>query len=489
MSYAHQHLIIHRDLKPKNILVTPNGDVKLLDFGIAKLLDASRHDETWTGIRIMTPECAAPEQVLGDPISTATDVYALGVLLYTLVAGVRPYDLRDKTASEVQRIICIDNPPPPSTRAPDAMKRRIRGDLDLIVMTALHKDAERRYHSPATLSLDVEHFREGHAIDARPASARYRLAKFAARHRTGVGFAAAIIVACIGGATRERILRGRAEVEALKATAVENFLVRVFDVADPYAFSEPDRGKISARELLDRGAGRIDSTLVDQPEVQAELRSVLGRVYTNLGLLSKATPLLERSLAQRTALYGSRDTSVATSMDLLGVALAGDNKYDRAEDLMRGSLKLRRRALGANHKLTAESLDHLATLLEDRNQLAAAESLHREVLGIDRAIFGDSSVEAASDLNDLALVLYRRGHYAAAVPLYRQALGIELRKLGERDATTAVAMHNLAQVLDMLGQRDSAEHYYRRSLTAKRATLGDLHPSVTIGLNNLVVFL
>ena len=489
VSYAHQHLIIHRDLKPKNILVTPNGDVKLLDFGIAKLLDTSRRDETWTGIRIMTPECAAPEQLLGDPISTATDVYALGVLLYTLVAGIRPYELRDKTAGEVQRIICLDNPPPPSTRAPDSMKRRIRGDLDLIVMTAMQKDADRRYHSPAALSLDVQHFRQGHAIDARPASARYRLSKFVARHRAGVSFAAAILLASIGGATRERILRGRAEVEARKAMEVENFLVRVFDVADPYAYSEPDRGTISARDLLDRGAGRIDSTLVSQPEVQAELRSVLGRVYTNLGLLSKATPLLERSLAQRTALYGSRDTSVATSMDLLGIALSGQNKYDDGERLIRGALDVRRRVLGENHKLTAESLDHLATLLEDRNQLAAAESLHREVVAIDRAIFGDSSVEVATNLNDLALVLYRRGKYAEAEPMYRQSLDVELHKLGERDATTAVAMHNLAQVLDMRGQRDSAEHYYRRSLAAKRAALGDLHPSVTIGLNNLGVFL
>ena len=489
VSYAHQHLIIHRDLKAKNILVTPNGDVKLLDFGIAKLLDRSRRDETWTGVRIMTPECAAPEQLLGDPISTATDVYALGVLLYTLVAGVRPYDVRDKTASEVQRIICIDTPPSPSTRAPESMKRRIRGDLDLIVMTAIQKDADRRYHSPAALSLDVQHFREGHAIDARPASARYRLSKFVARHRAGVGFAAAIVLACVGGAARERVLRSRAEVEARKAIEVENFLINVFDVADPYAFSEPDRGRVSARDLLDRGAGRIDSTLVGQPEVQAELRSVLGRVYTSLGLLSKATPLLERSLLQRTAMHGPRDTSVATSMDLLGVALEGQNKYEEGEQLIRGALDLRRRALGQNHKLTAESLDHLATLLEDRNQLAAAESLHREVLAIDRKLFGDSSIEAATSLNDLALVLYRRGQYAAAEPLYRQSLAAELRKLGERDATTAVAMHNLAQVLEMRGQRDSAEYYYRRSLAAKRATLGDLHPSVTIGLNNLGVFL
>ena len=211
-------------------------------------------------------------------------------------------------------------------------------------MTALQKDPERRYHSPAELAQDVQRFRHGHAIHARPDSARYRMAKFVARHRAGVVIAGAVLVAAAAGATRERILRQRAEVEARKATAVERFLTGVFNVADPFAWSEPDRGVISARDLLDRGAGRIDSTLGGQPEVQAELRTVLGRVYTNLGLFAKATPLLERSVAQRIALRGQRDTSVATSMDLLGTALAQQDKFDDAERLLRAALAVRRRS-------------------------------------------------------------------------------------------------------------------------------------------------
>jgi serine/threonine-protein kinase len=492
VSYAHQHLIIHRDLKPANILVTPDGRVKLLDFGIAKLLDAPggrAADETRTGFRVMTPDVAAPEQVLGRPISTATDVYALGVLLYALLSGERPYDVREKSPAEIERVICDDEPPPPSTKASAVLRRRISGDLDLIVMTALQKKPERRYQSPTALAQDVQRFRQGRAILARPDSVRYRLGKFVLRHRGVVTIVGILMAAVAAGATRERILRQRAEVETRKATEVEDFLVRVFDVADPFAWSEPDRGAISARDLLDRGARRIDSTLVAHPEVQAELRTVLGRVYTNLGLLEKATPLLQRSLTQRTSLYGLEDSSVTTNMDLLGTALAKQNKYDEAERLLRAALEQRRRRLGNTNAATAESMEHLAILLEDRNQFAPAESLHRETLTIRRAIFGDSSVEVANSVNNIALVRFERGDYGDADSLYRHALAIYLRRVGERHALTAGAMQNLAQTLQFRGNLEEAEQYFRRSLAAKRAVLGDAHPSVTIGLNNLGFFL
>ena len=486
VAYAHGRLVIHRDLKPSNILVTASGQVKLLDFGIAKMVtDVQVTSRTGTAFQALTPEYAAPEQVRGGAVGTVTDVYALGVLLYLLLAGERPYDIRGKSPAEIERIVCDEVPPRPSARSRPEWRRTLRGDLDLIVMTALQKSEQRRYQSPAALSDDLLRWRQGHPILARPDSAGYRLGKFVGRHRWAVAAGALLMIGLAGAASREATLRARAETEARKAREVEQYLVGVFSVADPNSWDTRDGASITARELLDRGARRIDSALANDPAARAELQSVLGRVYTNLGVYDSATPILRRALAQRAAAAGPDDPAVAETQDLLGTTLTQLNQFDEAEPLLREALARRRRLLGSEHPATAETIEHLATLFEERNQYDSAEVLYREALALRQSRDGEESVPTASAVGNLGLLLYRKGVYAEAESLNRRAVEIELRLLGEGHPLTAASMQNLAQTLQMRGKLEEAESYHRRALEAKRKALGDAHPSVTVSMNNL----
>ena len=504
VEYAHRHLVVHRDLKPANILVTDDGHVKLLDFGIARLLAAG--DErpgdapTAEELHAMTPEHASPEQVRGLPVTTATDVYGLGVLLYQLLTGVRPHDLGGRSAADIERIICDTEPAAPSSTlsaddaagraaaratTPDRLRRTLRGDLDLIVRKALAKDADRRYPSAAALSEDLRRWREGRPIVARAPGTGYRLRRFIRRQRVPVGAGILLLTLLAGAAMRERTLRGRAEAETRKARAVEEFLVGVFDLADPFAPPLERGSDVTARTLLDHGAARIDSDLSAEPAVRAELRGVLGRVFASLGLYDQAVPMLERALEEQRALYGGEHTAVADAMDRLGVALSRQDRHDDAERLLRDALDQRRRLLGDAHAATATSLEHLATLHQARNEYAAAEPLFREALAVRRALPAADEVAIAQTVGYLALLRWQQGDFAGADSLYREVYEIERERLGETHPKTAQTLHNMAQAAQLMGLTERADTLYRAALAAKRASLGDAHPSVTVNLNNL----
>lgn len=478
VAHAHSNLVVHSDLKPSNILVTVDGTVKLLDFGIAKLLAAEGESErtkiTADGMRALTPEFASPEQVRGEAVSTATDIYSLGVLLHLLVSGRHPTSDANRSSAEVINAVLNVEP-----------RRLGLGDLDTILSKAQQKQPEKRYQSVAALADDLTRYLRHEPVSAERDSAWYRARKFARRNRAVVGGAVITAIALGGAALRERTLRERAVDEARKAQAVQQYLESVFGHADPYTAPNANAGDVTARSLLDRGAARIDSANALGPDVQAELRGVMGRVYTNLGLYEKAVPVLRQMLVQRRQLYGERHLAVAEAMDWLGMALMKQDHAQEAEQLLQGALAQRRALAGSGDSATASSLDHVATILQRRDDYAAAESLFREALRVRRAVYRGDHELVAGSLNNLALLYSEQGKHSEAEPLYHDALAMDLRLFGERDPRSAEALHNLAQVRQRRGFVAEAETLFLRSLATKRAIFGNAHPSVTINLNNI----
>jgi len=484
VGYAHQNLVVHRDLKPSNILVTPDGQVKLLDFGIAKVIGEDPGAETGlteTGLRVMTPEYAAPEQVRGEPITTATDVYALGAVLYELVSGQRAHRLASRTPSEVERVICQVDPEAPSAAATGADRQRLRGDIDTITLTALKKEPDRRYATVEQLAGDVRRHLDGLPVTARPDNWRYRASKFVGRHRLGVAAAAVLALSIVAGLAGT-IWQARVAAERERAAAAErDFLVQLFEGADP---GQQPGHELTASELLTRGRRSIDTTLAGQPAVRAELLTILGTVHRTLGLLPQADTLLGQAVALTRRLPGNVDRELSGRLSAWADILVDRDENDRADTVAREAMGLQRR-LPVDDTARVPPLRSFSNVKSAKGDYAEAEALVRQALAIDLRYPGVRDRAIAEDLNLVGYVQYVAGNLRGADSSATAALEILRRLLPPDHPSLLEALGNLATLRAARGNFREAEPLAREVLEGRRRVYPKGHPDVAFAMGEL----
>ena len=494
--YAHQNLVVHRDIKPGNILVTPYGQPKLLDFGIAKLLDEAPGDHTVAltraNMRVMTPEQASPEQILGKPISTASDVYSLGVLLFALLTGQRPYRLDSHRPGELERVIVETEPDRPSAAVsrslnkpasehgesdaisislargttPDRLKRHLSGDLDNIVLMAMRKEPERRYASAQELADDIGRFLGNQPVIARADTGAYRTRKFLRRNLRAV-IAAALVLVTIAGLVSVYTLRLSAErdrvrFEAQRATQTADFLRSLFTVADP-AVSKGET--ITARELLKQGADKVSQELGEQPELQASLLTVIGSVMIELNLFEDSLRALEQAYALRRAELGNEHIDVAETAGFLATATYSLGQYNRAIEFHREAVRIRLAEHGENHVDVATAINNFGHTLYEQGDYAGAEQRYRRSLAIHDRLENNWHPNYAASLMNLAQLKQTTGDYEESEILFREALAINREQLGLQHPEVATNLHNLGSLLGVMGRHPEAQTYFEESMS------------------------
>lgn len=516
VQYAHQQLVVHRDLKPSNILVTKNGTVKLLDFGIARILDDEHSlftvPVTKAGLRLMTPEYAAPEQVKNEQISTATDIYTLGVLLLELLTGPVPaaiWKSPEKPSARVFRSLnnnelsndsnLADQIAVNRSATPKKLNLELKGDLDSILLTALREEPAERFKSAEMLKDDIQNYLNHLPVSARKSSTRYRIKKFVSRHKAVVAALGAAILLTIVFVVvisyqlkitteeRDRTEQAlqRAEHERETAEEVSSFLENLFSAANPMAVRTERLDTLRVGQLLERGEERLYSEFKDRPEIRARMLVVMGRTYRSLGDRQKSIKLLEDAVEFYRNQSHIYNDDAALAYTTLGATYIDVGKNPEGEKLFRSAYNINRSLYSDDHIRIISSLNNIGSALQNQGNFEEAKNYYTDALSMMRRLPEADSTLYANMLNTNSVIAYRLNDFETAIELTRESLSINQILLGNDHPRIGRELNNLAFLLDRNGQTEESIPIYREMLAINMTHLNEDHPILIASVGNL----